>query len=89
VVPTSIDSDFKITRHNWKQLSQNKMMWFSTPCNPSGSVYDREELTALAKYWKNIHTFTLLPMKSMSISISQGTFVASHLSGNVRKNHYR
>jgi aspartate aminotransferase len=28
---------------------KNKMMWFSTPCNPSGSVYDREELTALAK----------------------------------------
>jgi aspartate aminotransferase len=24
------------------------MMWFSTPCNPSGSVYNREELTALA-----------------------------------------
>ena len=25
------------------------MMWFSSPCNPSGSVYNREELTALAK----------------------------------------
>jgi aspartate aminotransferase len=25
------------------------MMWFSSPCNPSGSVYSREELTALAK----------------------------------------
>jgi aspartate aminotransferase len=24
-------------------------MWFSSPCNPSGSVYSREELTALAK----------------------------------------
>ena len=24
-------------------------MWFSYPCNPSGSVYNREELTALAK----------------------------------------
>jgi aspartate aminotransferase len=61
------------------------MMWFSTPCNLSGSVYDREELTALAKVLENIHTFTLLPMKSMSISISQGTFVASHLSRNVER----
>jgi aspartate aminotransferase len=28
------------------------MMWFSSPCNPSGSVYSREELTALAKVEK-------------------------------------
>jgi aspartate aminotransferase len=27
---------------------KTKMMWFSSPCNPSGSVYSREELTALA-----------------------------------------
>lgn len=25
------------------------MMWFSSPCNPSGSVYNREELTAIGK----------------------------------------
>jgi aspartate aminotransferase len=25
------------------------MIWYSSPCNPSGSVYSREELTALAK----------------------------------------
>ncbi len=25
------------------------MVWYSSPCNPSGSVYSREELTALAK----------------------------------------
>lgn len=25
------------------------MMWFSTPCNPSGSVYNLEELTAIGK----------------------------------------
>lgn len=49
-VPTSVDSDFKITP---KQLQQaitpkTKMIWYSSPCNPSGSVYSREELTALA-----------------------------------------
>jgi aspartate aminotransferase len=46
-------------------------MWFSTPCNPSGSVYNREELTALAKVLEKHHMYTLLPMKSMS-TISQG-----------------
>ena len=28
-------------------------MWFSSPCNPSGSVYSREELIALAKVLEN------------------------------------
>jgi aspartate aminotransferase len=28
---------------------KTKMIMFSSPCNPSGSVYNREELTALAK----------------------------------------
>jgi aspartate aminotransferase len=51
VVPTSIDSDFKITPGQLEAAitPKTKMMWFSTPCNPSGSVYSREELTALAK----------------------------------------
>ncbi len=50
-VPTSVESDFKITP---KQLEEaitpkTKMVWYSSPCNPSGSVYNREELTALSK----------------------------------------
>jgi aspartate aminotransferase len=49
-VKTSIDTDFKITP---KQLeaaitSKTKMIWYSSPCNPSGSVYSKEELRALA-----------------------------------------
>jgi aspartate aminotransferase len=50
-VPTSVESDFKITPEQLEQAitSKTKMMWFSSPCNPSGSVYNREELTALAK----------------------------------------
>lgn len=50
-VPTSIDSDFKITPAQLEAAitPKTKMMWFSSPCNPSGSVYNREELTALAK----------------------------------------
>lgn len=29
------------------------MIWYSSPCNPSGSVYSREELTAIAKVLEN------------------------------------
>ncbi|WP_320815384.1 pyridoxal phosphate-dependent aminotransferase [Flavobacterium sp.] len=50
-VPTSIDSDFKITAEQLEKAitPKTKMIWYSSPCNPSGSVYSREELTALAK----------------------------------------
>lgn len=51
VVETGIDSDFKITAKQLEQAitPQTKMMIFSTPCNPSGSVYNKEELKAIAK----------------------------------------
>ena len=50
-VPTTVDTDFKITPDQLEAAitPKTKMMWFSSPCNPSGSVYNREELTALAK----------------------------------------
>ena len=49
-VPTSIDSDFKITPAQLEAAitPKTKMLWFSSPCNPSGSVYSYEELEALA-----------------------------------------
>ena len=50
-VPTSVESDFKITPEQLEAAitQKTKMIWYSSPCNPSGSVYSREELTALAK----------------------------------------
>ena len=50
-VPTSVESDFKITPAQLESAitPKTKMIWYSSPCNPSGSVYSREELTALAK----------------------------------------
>ena len=50
-VPTSIDTDFKMTPEQLEKASthKTKMMWFSSPCNPSGSVYNQEELEGLAK----------------------------------------
>jgi aspartate aminotransferase len=50
-VPTTIESNFKITPEQLEAAitPKTKMMWFSSPCNPSGSVYNRAELTALVQ----------------------------------------
>lgn len=50
-VPTSIDTDFKMTPAQLEAAitPKTKMMWFSSPCNPSGSVYNKTELEGLAK----------------------------------------
>lgn len=50
-IPTTLETNFKITP---KQLEQaitpkTKVLMYSSPCNPSGSVYTREELESLAK----------------------------------------
>lgn len=49
-VPTSIETDFKMTPAQLEAAitPKTKMLWFSSPCNPSGSIYSKEELRALA-----------------------------------------
>ena len=49
-VITSINNDFKMTPQQLEAAitSKTKMIWFSSPCNPSGSVYSKSELRALA-----------------------------------------
>ena len=49
-VKTSIDTDFKMTPAQLEAAitPNTKMMWFSSPCNPSGSVYSKAELRGLA-----------------------------------------
>ena len=53
-VTTSIDTDFKMTPEQLEAAitPKTKMLWFSSPCNPSGSVYSKEELEALATVLK-------------------------------------
>jgi len=55
VVPTSIKHDFKITPQQLEAAitPKTKMLWFSSPCNPSGSVYSHDELKGLAEVLKN------------------------------------
>lgn len=50
VIETSIDNDFKITAKELEAAitPKTKMMIFSSPCNPTGSLYSKEELRALA-----------------------------------------
>lgn len=49
-VATSIDTDFKMTPAQLEAAitPKTKMIWFSSPCNPSGSVYSEAELRGLA-----------------------------------------
>ena len=49
-IDTSIETDFKITPEALEKAisPKTKMMIYSSPCNPSGSVYSAEELRALA-----------------------------------------
>ena len=54
-VMTSIENDFKMTPQQLEAAItlKTKMIWFSSPCNPSGSVYSKSELRALADVLKN------------------------------------
>lgn len=49
-IKTSIDTDFKVTAQELEKAitPKTKMMIYSSPCNPSGSVYSKQELRALA-----------------------------------------
>ena len=49
-VHTTIENNFKITPAQLETAitPKTKMVWFNTPCNPSGSIYSKAELEALA-----------------------------------------
>jgi len=49
-VPTTLESNFKMTPEQLEAAitPKTKMLWYSSPCNPSGMVYTKEELRALA-----------------------------------------
>ena len=50
VISTDIDNDFKVSPEQLKNAitHKTKAILFSSPCNPTGSVYTMEELEALA-----------------------------------------
>jgi len=61
-IDTSIKNDFKISPSELQGAITNKtkMMIYSSPCNPSGSVYSKEELRSLADVLVNYPSITVL-----------------------------
>lgn len=51
VIDTGIESNFKVTAAQIEAAitPKTRLIMFSTPCNPTGSVYSREELKAIAE----------------------------------------
>ena len=49
-VPTTVESNFKMTPQQLEAAitPKTRMLWYSSPSNPSGMVYSKEELRALA-----------------------------------------
>lgn len=51
MVKASVEDDFKVTASALKEVlsSKTKMIIFSSPCNPTGSVYTKDELSQLVE----------------------------------------
>ncbi|HLT41386.1 MAG TPA: aminotransferase class I/II-fold pyridoxal phosphate-dependent enzyme, partial [Sphingobacteriaceae bacterium] len=61
-IDAHIDNDFKITPEQLEAAitPKSKLFMFSSPCNPTGSVYSRSELEALAKVFeRHPHVYIL------------------------------
>lgn len=61
-VPTSVETDFKMTPEQLEAAitPKTKMIWYSSPCNPSGMVYSKEELRGLADVLKKYPDIVVL-----------------------------
>ncbi len=53
-IPCTIEQNFKLTPAQLEQYinDKSKLFIFSSPCNPTGSVYTKEELAGLAEVFK-------------------------------------
>ncbi len=62
IVEAGIEQDFKITASQLKNAitDKTKLMIFSSPCNPSGSIYSKEELEQLAAVIKTKSDFYVI-----------------------------
>ena len=62
VIPATVENDFKITAAQLEEAitPKTKIFIFSSPCNPTGSVYSRAELASLAAVFeKHSHIFII------------------------------
>lgn len=51
IIPSSIDTDYKVSADDLKKhiTDKTRILLYSSPCNPSGSVFSEAELRAIAK----------------------------------------
>ena len=61
-VNTSIENGYKITAAELEAAikDKTKLFMFSSPCNPSGAVYSKDELSALAEVFKKYPTIFIM-----------------------------
>ncbi|RYE25221.1 MAG: pyridoxal phosphate-dependent aminotransferase [Sphingobacteriales bacterium] len=61
-IPCYIETDFKLTPDKLEAAitDKTKLFIFSSPCNPTGSVYSREELHGLAEVFKKYPQITII-----------------------------
>lgn len=61
-IPTSIENDFKPTAAEIEAAitAKTRMIIFSSPCNPSGSVYSLNELEQIAQVFKKYPQITIV-----------------------------
>ena len=54
-IRTSVNNKYKVTAEQIKaaMTPKTKLMIFSSPCNPTGSIYSKDELRAIAEVFKN------------------------------------
>ncbi len=62
VIETDIHADYKVTPKQVKDAitDKTKLVIYSSPCNPSGSVYTKDELKALADVLVNYPNITII-----------------------------
>ena len=90
-IPSSIDSDFKITPAQLEAAitPKTKMIFFNSPNNPSGSIYSEEEYRALAKVLEK-HPQIYILSDEIYEHINYGTkpFSFASYREHVRSYHY-
>lgn len=62
IVPTSVEQDYKPSAEQLEKsiTSKTKLILFSTPCNPTGSVFSYEELETIAEILRrNPHVYAI------------------------------
>jgi aspartate aminotransferase len=61
-IDTTIESNFKITPEQLEAAitPKSKLFMFSSPCNPTGSVYSKDELAALVKVFEKYPNIFIL-----------------------------